>query len=498
MLKPVIVGVLLLGAGSAMAQTLRIGLEDDIGTLDPHRSLQMVDRMVFASMCDSLITIDQNLKLVPRLATSWSVSPDGKTVTLFLRRNVTFQDGEPLNAAAVKANFDRELNSPVSTRKVELASVDTVRVVDDSTVQLVLKYPDSALLSMLSDRAGMMLAPKTLSSDDGIARHPVCVGPYQFSQSVQNYRVVLDKSPTYWDAAAYPIKQVVFMPIPDATVRLANLRSGAIDIAERIAPSDVASVERDTNLRFVLSQGLGFMSMTYNLNNGPSSKGPWRDGRVREALNLTLDRNAINQVIGNGIFKPAVEAIPPTSPYFDSALSAPARDVNRARALLAAAGYPNGVDIQLMLGNDTITMQLGQIIQAMASEAGIRLKLVPTDFAAEQGAAIGGNFQMILRGWSGRVDPDGNLGQFVSCKGAMNYGRFCDPQVDALLTQARGIAAVPARKQVYAQLLQRVADQQPITYLYYPALPFALSSKVNGFVAYPDGLIRLRGMTLKP
>jgi peptide/nickel transport system substrate-binding protein len=498
MRRTVIATILMCSASAVMAQTLRIGLEDDIGTLDPHRSLQMVDRMVFASMCDSLITMTPNMELMPKLATSWTVSPDGKNIRLKLRKGVTFQDGEPFDAAAAKANLDRELTSPVSARKLELASVDSVKVLDSSTIELDLKHPDAALLPLLSDRAGMMIAPKILKDDRAIARHPICVGPYEFGSAVQNYHVILNKSPTYWDAAAFPIQEVVFMPIPDSTVRLANLRSGSLDIAERIGLSDVASVKSDRNLRFVMAKGLGFMGITYNLNNGPASAGPWRDQRVREALNLSLDRDVINQVVGAGMFTPAVQAISPTSPYFDSALHIPKRNVALAHALLAEAGYPHGVDIQMSLGNNTVTMQLAQMIQAMAAEANIRLKLLPMDFAAGQAAAIGGNFQIVLRGWSGRVDPDGNLLPFVSCNGPMNYGHYCNPQTDALLTQARTASTPAERKSLYDQISQIIGKEQPITYLYNPPLPFVLSTKVNGFIAYPDGLIRLRGMTLKP
>jgi peptide/nickel transport system substrate-binding protein len=497
MQKVAIAAMLLWASSAAMGQTLHIGLQDDIGSLDPHRSLQMADRMVFASLCDSLIDITPDLKLAPKLATSWTTSPDGKTLTFKLRENVKFQDGEPFNAAAVKANFDRELTSAVSTRKVELASVDHVAVIDDYTVALTLKKPDASLLSMLSDRAGMMLAPKTLTSDAGIAKHPVCAGPYKFVEALQNYRVVLEKFPGYWNADAYSFQKIVYMPVPDNTVRLADLRSGELDIAERISPSDVASVKNDANLRFVMSSGLGFMGLIYNLNNGSSAAGPWRAQRVREALNLSLDRNAINQVIGAGMFTPAVQAVPPASPYFNKSLDIPKRDVEGARALLKAAGYPNGVDIELSFGNNTVTSQMAQMVQAMAAEANIRIKLLPTDFTAGQAAAIGGNFQVILRGWSGRVDPDGNLLQFVSCKGAMNYGRYCNPQVDSLLEQARVTNDPAARKPLYDDLTKVLVNEQPITYLYYQPFPFALSTKVAGFVAYPDGLIRLRGMTLK-
>ena len=150
---------------AVMAQsnsTIRIGLQDDIGTLDPARSSQVVDRIVFSSLCNSLVDIGPDLKIVPMLATSWSMSADNKTLTFKLRHGVKFHDDEPFNAAAVKANLDRARSMPASNRKSELASIDHVDVVDEFTVAIVLKAPDAALLATLTDRAGMMLAPKTL------------------------------------------------------------------------------------------------------------------------------------------------------------------------------------------------------------------------------------------------------------------------------------------------------------------------------------------------
>ena len=251
MRRMLIAAALAMSASAAMAQsTIRIGLQDDIGSLDPARSVQFVDRIVFASLCNSLVDVGPDLKIVPMLATSWTTSPDGKSLTFKLRQGVKFQDDEPFNAAAVKANLDRYRSLPTSNRKSELSSVDHVDVVDDSTVKIVMKQPDAALLATLSDRAGMMLAPKTLADPASVASHPVCSGPYRFVQRVQNDRVVLEKFAGYWDADKYPIQRVVFQPIPDSTVRLANLRSGSLDMLERLAPSDVASVKNDANLQF--------------------------------------------------------------------------------------------------------------------------------------------------------------------------------------------------------------------------------------------------------
>jgi len=499
MRRVLIAAALAVSASAAMgqtSQTIRIGLQEDIGTLDPARSSQLVDRIVFASLCNSLVDISPDLKIVPKLATSWTQSADNKTLTFKLRQGVKFQDGEPFNAAAVKANIDRDRTLPTSNRKSELASVDHVDVIDDYTVAIVLKAPDAALLATLSDRAGMMLAPKTLADDAGVATHPVCSGPYAFVGRVQNDRIVLQKFPGYWEADKYPIQKVVFQPIPDSTVRLANVRSGSLDMLERLSPSDVPAVKNDANLSLVSIGGLGFTDITFNIDHGPRAPKAFKDKRVREAFELAIDRDAINQVIGSGIFAPAGQAVPSTSPFHDAALKPMKRDVAKAKALLKAAGYDH-LDVEMTFGNNTVTTQTAQMMQAMLSEAGVNLKLRPTDYAAMLDAAHRGDFEVMFNAWSGRSDPDGNLHQFVTCKGNLNYGSYCNPAVDQLLDDARVKSTVAERKAVYDAAQKILADEDPIVYVYYQPWPFALSKKVQGFTPYPDGLIRLRGVSVK-
>ena len=158
----------------------------------------------------------------------------------------------------------------------------------------------------------------------------MCSGPYKFVQRVQHDRVVLEKFAGYWDADKYPVQRVVFQPIPDSTVRLANLRSGSLDMLERLAPSDVAAVKSDANLQFKPVTGLGFYYVTFNINNGPRSNGPLKDKRVRQAVELSIDRDAIDQVIGAGIFTPANQGIPKSSPYYNASLPTSKRDVAKA------------------------------------------------------------------------------------------------------------------------------------------------------------------------
>ncbi len=478
---------------AASAQTLRIGLNEDPDVLDPHRARTFVGRIVFTSLCNKLVDITPDLKFTPELATEWSWSDDGKSLTFKLRPGVKFHDGEPLNAAAVKANIERAKSLPDSLRKSELTSVDNVEAVDDLTVKVNLSRADATLLSQLSDRAGMIMSPKALASAD-FGQKPVCSGPYKFVERVQNDRIVLEKFADHWDAKNYNFERVIFQPIPDTTVRLANLRSGNLDLLERLAPSDVPAVKSDSNLVFAPVSGIGYQGLTINTNNGDRAKNPLgQDKRVRQALELSIDRNVINEVVGQGIFPPAGQPFPEASPYNNPKFKANERDVAKAKQLLKEAGVDR-VKFELTFGTSTTTQQIAEIIQAMAAESGFDISLRPTEFAAMQKEAQAGNFDVNVIGWSGRVDPDGNIHPFVTCKGALNDGRYCNEQVDKLLNDARVINDEAKRKELYDSAQEILKQDLPIIYTYYQPWPFVHTKKVQNFKAYPDGMIRLKGV----
>ncbi|AEE67910.1 ABC transporter substrate-binding protein [Bordetella pertussis] len=483
--------------GAALAQDLRIGLQEDPDVLDPHRARTYVGRIVFTSLCDKLVDIDEKLQFVPQLAQSWSFSEDNKTLTFKLRTDVQFHDGSKFDAAAARANLGRAMTLQDSMRKGELASVEKIEAPDPATLVLTLKRPDATLLAQLSDRAGMMLSPKAFEGDAAaVGRKPICSGPYKFVERVQNDRIVLQKFDQYYGAKDYHFDKLVFLPIPDTTVRLSNLRAGGLDILERMNPSDAPQVKNDASVQFMPVSGLGYQEVFFNTGNGKRAEtNPFKDKRVRQALALSIDRAIINEVVGGGIFDPASQPFPPASPYHSDKFPVPKRDVERARALLKEAGLQK-VKAEFAFGNNTTTSAIAERIQAMAAEAGFELSLRPTEYAAMLNEAQAGNFEMIMRGWSGRVDPDGNIYQFVTCKGALNDGRYCNAEVDKLLAEARTVPDQAKRKAIYDQaqaLLQ--ADTHDI-YLYYQPWPFVLGKNVRGFKPYPDGMVRLKGVTL--
>ena len=487
--------LLVLAALPAAAQTpstLRIGLQEDPDMLDPHKARTFVGRIVFKGLCDKLLDITPDLKIIPRLTTEWSFSADGLTLTMKLRTDAKFHDGDAFDATAAKANLERAMTLPDSLRKSELASVETITVADPATIVLKLKRPDATLLAQLTDRAGMMLAPKSLASD--VAAKPVCSGPYKFVERVQNDRIVLERFKEHWEAQNYHFDRILYRSIPDTTVRLANLRSGELDMLERLAPTDVKSAQADKSLKVASIANLGYQGITINTGNGDAAKQPMgQDKRVRQALSLSIDRKVLSQVVFEGLYEPMIQPFNPGNPYVSAEFPVPARDVAKAKALLKEAGLTK-VSVELFVTNNPVDAQLGQVLQAMAAEAGIDIQIRSTEFASQLRDQQQGKFQMSRIGWSGRIDPDGNIHQFVTTKGNQNDGKYSNAEVDKLLDEARTVYDVAERKKRYDAAQKILQDERPQIYLYNQTVFFALRSNISGFVINPDGMIRLSGM----
>lgn len=489
-----------LSSGLAAAQTtLRIGLAEDPDVLDPTLARTYVGRIVFATFCDKLFDIDKNLNVVPQLALSHATSADGKTVTIKLRPGVKFQDGEPFNAEATKFSLDRHRTMTGSFRKPELAAVDHVDVVDPLTINIVLKNPFAPLIAQLTDRAGMMVSPKAAKAQgDKFGLHPVCAGPYKFVERVPQDRIVFEKFPDYWDKANVHIDRVVFLPIVDATVRLANLKSGGLDLIERVLATDIKDVRADKNLRLSTALELGYQGVDINVGNGPAAKNPLgQSAKVRQALNLAIDRNALNQVVFNGEFVPGNQWVSPENPYYQKAFPVPARDVDKAKALLREAGVTGPINVDFMVPKGAETQAVAEVIQAMAAEVGINMKIRVTEFATSLKQAEQGNYQAFLLAWSGRTDPDGNTYIFHKCKAPQDYPGYCNPEVDKLLDEARVPSDLAARKAIYEKLTKIILDDNPKIYLYHRRILIAHTAKLEGYTQMPDGLVRVVGLRLK-
>jgi peptide/nickel transport system substrate-binding protein len=487
-----------LAAAPHAQTTLRIGLAEDPDVLDPSIGRTYVGRIVFASFCDKLFDIDEKLNIVPQLALSHETSADGKEVTIKLRPGVKFHDGEPFDAQAAKFSLERHLTLPASFRKPELAALDHVDVVDPLTIKLILRTPFSPLIAQLTDRAGMMISPKAAKeAGEKFGLHPVCAGPYKFVERVQQDRIVLEKFADYWNKENVFIDRVVFLPIVDSTVRLANLKSGGLDLIERVLATDIGDVRADSRLELSSALELGYMGLTVNVGNDKSKGGLSQSEKVRRALDLSIDREAVNQVVFNGEFTPGNQWVSPEHPYYQKAFPVPKRDIAKARALLKEAGVALPVSVDLMVPKGPENEAVAQVLQSMAAEAGFDLKIRLIEFATSFKQAQAGEFQAFLIGWSGRIDPDGNSYVFLHSGAAQNDGVYSNPDVYKGFEDARLTTDPAQRKAIYEKVTAQVLKDDPIIYLYHRKLLIAHTTRLEGYRPMPDGLVRVIGLKLK-
>jgi peptide/nickel transport system substrate-binding protein len=491
------------GSGQAKSGgTVTVGLAEDPDALDPTLARTFVGRIVFANMCEKLYDLDSGLNIVPQLAAALpAVSNGGKTVTIKLRTGIKFNDGTPFNAKAVKESLERHIHLSGSSRASELTPLKSVDAVGADKVVLHLSGPYAPLNAQLADRAGMVMSPKQLAKLGAkFGNDPVCVGPFQFVSRKEGDSITLKKAPDYYDASKVKIDKLVFRVIDEPSARAANLRSGDVQLSERLAATDVKSIQSDPNLTLKSVTSLGYQGVTVNVGNKnglgkpmapvgtPLSEHP----ELRQAFSAALDRDAISKVVYQGEVVPGCTPISPSSPFRDAAIPCPKPDVNKAKQLVAQSGVKTPIPVTMMLNTDAVTRRLGEAMQAMVKPAGFDLKLQPTEFTASLDKADAGQFDTFQIGWSGRVDPDGNLQQFVAKDGSQNEAGYSNPKVDSLLNQARTELNTDKRTELYKQANQILFDESPLIYLYFDKYNTGISKKLTGVQIYGDGLLRFK------
>ena len=472
-------------AAHAQKKTLVVALNQDPDILDPTLARTYVGRIVFSQMCEKLYEIDEGLRIHPQLAASMpAISDGGRTITLKLRSGVKFNDGTTMDAESVRFSLERHRTLKGSNRASELAPVEAVEVVDPLTIRLRLKAPFSPLLAQLTDRAGMPLSPTAVNKlGERFGTAPVCVGPWQFAERVAQDRIVVERSTHYFDPGQAKFDKIIFRIIPDDNVRVANLKSGDIDVMHMVSPTDATGIKREGRFELSNVTGLGYQGITINLRNKTGKTNPpgdlgtplANDPRVREALELSIDREALNQVAWDGLFTPGCTPIPPISVFFDKSRKCPGRDVTRAKKLLADAGLASGYSFEMTVVNNPRERRVAEVIQQMAREAGFNISLRAQEFASALTDDDDGKHQAFQIGWSGRVDPDGNIHMNQTCKGSLNATLACDEKIDAILNRAREVSDVDQRRGLYREAIDLFTARRNIIYVYHP----------NYIVAFP-------------
>ncbi|GAB3072855.1 ABC transporter substrate-binding protein [Pedococcus soli] len=481
---------------------LVMALSAEPDQLDPALSRSLYSRYVFHAMCQKLYDVDQDAKVVPQLATALpTTSADGKTVTIPVRDDIVFADGTKFDAQAVKATLDRNLTIEGSGRKSELGPITDVEAKDSKTVVVSLSKPFAPLTAALTDRAGMIVSPKAAKAlGDKFATAPVCVGPFKFAKRVPQNSIELVKDPKFYDADKVHLDKVTYRIITDASIRAANLRSGDVQIADSLSAQDVPALQKEKDLQVLQSQSLGYQGVTFNIANSDGIGSPLKqidrpeakDPRIRQAFELAVDRAGLVKVIFNDLNTVACSPIAPQSEFSTEAAQAcTPHDPAKAKALLKEAGVTTPFPIEMITSNNPDSLRLAQALQSMVKEGGFDLQIKPVEYASLLDQQDRGEFSLLQLGWSGRIDPDANITNFVGTGGSQNVAGYSNATVDGLLDQARETNDVEKRKGLYDQVVAKLHEDDPLIYLYRQRNLTGVSTSVKGVQVFPDGVVRL-------
>jgi peptide/nickel transport system substrate-binding protein len=482
--------------------TLKAGLSgSDILSLDPLTSGAIIDREIYYNIYDSLVAIDVNAQIIPALAEKWE-TPDPKTYILHLRQGVKFHDGTDFNGDAVKFNMMRYLTDPKSLRKAEIDTISSVDVMDPYTVKFTLKSAFAPLLATLVDRAGMMLSPTAVQTlgPDGVVQKPIGAGTgaFKFVEWVKNDHITVTRNPNYWkkDASGTQLPyldQITYRPIADATVLLTNAQTGDLDAMYTIAGKDVAAVKSSNALVFKDAPGIGFSSFQFN-----AAKEPFNKKEFRQAFAEALDRDQILKTVNFGAGQAGQGPIQPSSWAYDPTFKPYGGNVDKAKQYLAAGGSPGGFSCELLIASGSpTTTQLAQLVKDQLAKVGIIVTIKQEEGATQSADQMSGNFQIVPFGWSGRIDPDGNIYNNFHTGAGLNYGKYSNPQADALMEQARAAGDQAQRKDLYQQVQKLIVDDAPHAFYYFSPNYLITQPKVQGMQLYPDYMMRFDVASLK-
>lgn len=492
-----LVSVLLLsacsgGKGSTTAGTtetksggeLNIALNADPPNLDPAMSTALVDRQVQNSIFDKLFDLNAKGEIVPMLVDTYNVSADGKEYTLKLKQNIKFQDGTDFNADAVKFNLDR-YRAKGTSRASELKFIQSIDVVDQTTVKITLSKTFTPFLSILTDRSGMMASPTAVKNEgEQFGNKPVGTGPFTFKEHVKGDHVALTKNTSYWNGQPN-LDKVNFLVFTNGTSAVQNLKSGKLDFVTDVPTKEAKLLEKDANYQLIAKPGMAYQGFYLN-----TQKAPLDNKYLREAVSAAIDREEFVKVVFDGYAKPNNSPFYPGNLAYGDSSKYTKPDEKVIKDLLAKGGKPDGFSFTMEIGTTPVNEMAGSVIQSMLKKYGIDMKLDKVEFGALLDKGDKGNFEGLLNGWSGRPDPDQSFYSFVVTGQSNNYAKISNPELDKLAEQARTELDPAKRKELYDKAMELVHDEAGYVYIYNDYNRFGLSKKVKGFEFVPDGIVR--------
>jgi glutathione transport system substrate-binding protein len=473
----------------------------DATTLDPWNTGANVALGLERAFYEGLFGFDSTMKVRPVLAKSYTVSADGLTYTFKLQTGVKFHDGTSFNAEAVKVNLDRVLNQANHLQKYGLfhtvSHIQSVTVIDDSTVALTLSAPSATLINNLAHPSAGMISPAALTKygDKGIASHPVGTGPFVFDSWVHGDRIVAKRNAGYWQPSVVGVDQIAFRNVPDATQAIAMLKTGEAQFVYPLDPVDVKSLTGQPGVKVVNTPSIFVTYLTMNERYAPFSK-----SNVRLAMNYAVNKQALISTLYLGYAKEMHSMVGSQLAGYVPVGTYPF-DVAKARTLLAESGYPQGFTATLWVPNDTFSQKQAVFLQQQFSQIGVKISITPMEAGTFDSSVYQGpdknKGQLILFGFSpsnGATDwaLRAQLTTAAWTPALFNVSFYSNPKVDNLLTAAERTTVISQRNTDYRQVQQTVFGDAPWVWLAEPTDVWGMSAKVTNAYVLPDQTVQVQ------
>lgn len=434
----------------------------DAGNLDPHFiTSNPTSNYIYGKVYEGLVKRDKNTAYQPALATEWK-QLDDLTWEFKLRTGVTFHDGEPFNASAVKSTLDRLLDEKTASPRASVfGMVQEIKVVDDATVQIILKYPFAALLSILDSTEGSIISPKAIKElGKDLAKKPVGTGPFQFESWVQGQEMVLEKNTEYWGKKAN-IEKVVYKVVPEDLTRVAMVESGEAQVADQVPVTELQRIQQSGEMTLMRTEGYGVEFVGFNVQ-----KKPFDDVRVRQAIASAIELDSIITGVYNNVGTKANSSMSNRVFGYNPNQKEFQFDVNHAKDLLKEAGYANGFTTSIVTDDRKERINLAEVLQSQLKGIGIDLKINTMEYGAYIDALSKGTQEMYIGGW-GNATGDADYNQFnVFHSSAMgpvgNFSFYSKPEVDKLIEEGRREKDQEKRKAIYAKAQEIELNDAPL------------------------------------
>jgi peptide/nickel transport system substrate-binding protein len=499
--------------GVAQAQapkTLVIAIGADQTGLDPQTVENNESGFVMSTIYDSIVNYKLGSSLVgPGLAERWEISSDGKVYTFHLRHGVKFHDGTPMDAHTVAQDIDRAINPQNSCYVLGRKGVDTyddftfgsvkdgtvvkMEVLNDDTIRFTLPQPNAPFLSSVAMVwQGIVSPAATKQYNCDASQHPVGTGPFRFVEAVRNDHVTVEANTAYWGGRPQ-VDRIIFQVVPESATRMLKLERNEVQILADVPPSDYGRVTGNAALKLYQQPGLTILGVSMS-----TDLGPFKDKRVRQAMNYAVDKDAINKGLYGGATT-ASQGVPPVLWGYNKSVLPYPYDAAKARGLLKEAGFANGFTGDMMVyanprGYNPIGgAKLGEAVQGYLAKVGVNVKITQYEWGAYLDRIRHTQWEGFgISGWSGdNGDPDNFLGDLFEWDEAAgkartnNHARYHNPDYDKLIVQGRQVSDQAKRTQIYLDANKILHDDAPWIFMNHTNQVRAARATVKGFVLNP-------------